>query len=114
MVHEVLAIVKACRHWQSHLLKRQFKISCDNRPIVHNFYEKQEFDPTTRQQLGRFRTQLRGFSFDIAQVPGIKNELPDAVSRFMAKFGAPEQPLAQTQANISVRNNDEITATRVQ
>ena len=130
MVHEALAIVKACEHWQFHLLKRQFKISCDNRPIVHIFDEKQEFDPTTRQQLGRLRTQLRGFSFDIAHVPGIKNALPDALSRFTAKFETPKQTLAKpiistdtgnklltsdelnnlekkhTQTKISVRSND--------
>ena len=94
MVHEALAIVKACEHWQFHLLKRQFKISCDNRPIVHIFDENQEFDPTTRQQLGRLRTQLRGFAFDIAHVPGIQNELPDGLSRFTAKFEKPVKPMA--------------------
>ena len=94
MVHEALAIVKACEHWQFHLLKRQFKISCDNRPIVHIFDENQTFDPTTRQQLGRLRTQLRGFAFDIAHVPGIQNELPDGLSRFTAKFDVPEKPTA--------------------
>ena len=94
MVHEALAIVKACEHWQFHLLKRQFKISCDNDPIVHIFDENHQFDPTTRQQLGRLRTQLRGFAFDIAHVPGIQNELPDGLSRFTVKFDKPEKPLA--------------------
>ena len=114
MVHEALAVVKSCEHWQFHLMKRRFKVSCDNNPIVCIFDENKLFDPTTRAQLGRLRTQLNGFSFDIAHVPGIDNELPDGLSRFTAEFKelAPmpiAQPIHSTDTGTKLLTEEELT-----
>ena len=95
MVHEALAIVKACEYWQFHLYKQRFLISCDNRPVVYIFDEKHLFDHNTRHQLGRLRTQLRGYSFDIAHVAGIDNELADGLSRFTVNFEENNKLIAQ-------------------
>ena len=112
MVHEALAIVKACEHWQFHLMKRKFKISCDNNPIVHIFDGSRKFDPTTRQQLGRLRTQVNGFTFDIAHVPGVQNEMADGLSRDTVDWEDDTQPLTQPIKSMDTGNKDLTQAQR--
>ena len=115
MTQEALAIVRACEHWQFHLIKRKFLISCDNKPIVHIFDENNpDYSATTRVQLARLRTQLNGYHFDIAHVPGVANELADGLSRFTAKFGSPSpkaptpQPIISTDTGNKPLTKDEL------
>ena len=83
MVHEALAIVQALQHWQFHLIKREFIIATDNKPIASLFVPKfRDLDTITQKQLLRLRIAIAQFTYQIRHVEGLKNEVADGLSRF--------------------------------
>ena len=83
MVHEALAIVQALQHWQFHLIKREFIISTDNKPIASLFVPRfRDLDTITQKQLLRLRIAIGQFTYQIRHVEGLKNEVADGLSRF--------------------------------
>ena len=83
MVHEALAIVQACQHWQFHLLKRKFIVSTDNMPVASLFVQKfRNLDTITQKQLLRLRIAIREFTYEIRHIDGLNNELADGLSRY--------------------------------
>ena len=85
MVKEAYAVVKACEHWQFYLLKKPFRIACDNNPVVRLFCNiDKSLSKISQSKLARLRASIAQFSFTIMHVKGINNELPDGLSRFSA------------------------------
>ena len=83
MVHEALAIVQALQHWQFHLIKREFIIATDNKPIASLFVPRfRDLDTITQKQLLRLRIAIAQFTYQIRHVEGLKNEIADGLSRF--------------------------------
>ena len=94
MVHEAWAIVQACQFWQFHLLRRKFIISTDNLPISRLFTPGfRDLNDQTQRQLLRLRIAIAMFNYEMRHVPGIKNELPDGLSRFTTELISKNQKL---------------------
>ena len=112
MVHEALAIVQALQHWQFHLIKREFIIATDNKPIASLFVPKfRDLDTITQKQLLRLRIAIAQFTYQIRHVEGLKNEVADGLSRFSmelyAKYGYQRtvDPLNSTDTNNTELDN---------
>ena len=86
-VHEALAIVYAFQHWQHYLIKREFIIYTDNRPVACVFTNEYEgLNPITQTQLIRLRIALAPFTFQIKHVKGVHNKIADGLSRQTMKI----------------------------
>ena len=86
-VHEAYGVVQAFQHWQNYLMKREFLVYTDNRPVARVF--SQDFNglnQITQTQLVRLRVALSPFTFVIKHVPGVENKIADALSRESLKI----------------------------
>ena len=106
MVHEAWAIVQACQYWQFHLLRRPFIISTDNQPISKLFTnEYRDLNDQTQRQLLRLRVAITMFTYEMRHVPGVKNELPDGLSRYTAQI-IKENKIINAKCARALENSD--------
>ena len=86
-VHEAYGVVKSLEHWQHYLMKREFTIYTDNRPVSIVFTgEFEGLNRITQEKLIRLRVALAPFTFQIKHVPGVQNVVADALSRETIKI----------------------------
>ena len=82
-VHEAYGLVASCEHWQFQLMKGEFIVATDNKPVAHIFDQSwYPLSAITQQQLLRLRIKMNMFSFEARHVPGLDNHLADGLSRF--------------------------------
>ena len=76
---EALGVVWACEKFSNHLIGIQFSIVTDHSPLIQCFTTKQLDEISPRLQ--RIRIRLMKYDFQISHVAGIRNILPDMLSR---------------------------------
>ena len=88
IILEAYALTKTCEHWQFHLIKRKFKVACDNSTVVRVFDPNTatELDQIAKNQLARLKQSMALYTFSIEHVSGVQNELADGLSRFAVEF----------------------------
>ena len=77
---ELLAIVHALKTWRPYLLGQKVRVLTDHMPLES--IQKREMDPSLKSRTLRAIEYLQAFDLDIHRVPGPKNVVADALSRY--------------------------------
>ena len=77
---ELLAIVHALKTWRPYLLGPKVRVLTDHMPLES--IQKREMDPSLKPRTLRAMEYLQAFDLDIRRVPGSKNIVADALSRY--------------------------------
>ncbi len=88
---ELFAIFAACRTWGSRWSRKRLLFHCDNLPIVHLWRSGMAHSPHLMRLLRALFLTAADFNFhvNIAHIPGVDNNVADALSRFqMSRFRA--------------------------
>ena len=80
---ELLAIVHACRIWRPYLLGQKVRVLTDHAPLQS--IQKRDMDPSLPSRTLRAIEYLQSFDLDVHRVPGDKNVVADALSRYCAE-----------------------------
>ena len=85
-LHEALAVVWSCNHWAIYLMKRDFIIASDHKPLLKLFDNKTDLSALNKKQLLRLRLEISEFTFEMRYVKGLNNEMADILSRMAMKL----------------------------
>ena len=77
---ELLAIVHALKTWRPYLLGQKVRVLTDHIPLES--IQRREMDPSLKPRTLRAIEYLQAFDLDIHRVPGSKNVVADALSRY--------------------------------
>ena len=79
---ELLAIVHALKTWRPYLQGQKVRVMTDHTPLES--IQKREMDPSLKSRTLRAMEYLQAFDLDIHRVPGSRNVVADALSRYCA------------------------------